>query len=200
MINNCSLAFYNTSFIFGFNLPRTEENTPPRPPFRSEPPPRDIYVTPNYYADVTRWSISTIWCYRKGFFNLLFQFICRTKNWSPPSLECAIKPASHTTERHSGQCPMSHSSQYNHQDSGCSLTTYHTPDSDKKGSSQQPCQQFREEMRNAPPAPPANFYRPMTDFKPWQSRIGVVSYTVLFNNIIIFYFNILFRLMKRKKS
>jgi len=83
-------------------------------------------------------------------------------------MECAIKPASHTTERHSGQCPMFHN-QYNNQDSGCGVTVYHTPEPDKKL-----CQQFTEEIVNAPSAPPATFYRPMTDFEPWQDKIDAV--------------------------
>ncbi|XP_045035424.1 inactive serine/threonine-protein kinase TEX14-like isoform X1 [Daphnia magna] len=80
------------------------------------------------------------------------------------SSEFAIKPASHTTERHSMNCLMAHSDR--------STSTYHTP----------PCQRnesfkncnaysgFNSEMR-ATVAQPAKIYREAAEFETWRAKI-----------------------------
>ena len=81
--------------------------------------------------------------------------------------EFAIKPASHTTERHSTNCQMSHPDR--------STSTYHTP----------PCQRdeslkncnaysgFNNEMR-ATVAQPAKIYREPSEFETWRTKIDEV--------------------------
>jgi hypothetical protein len=81
--------------------------------------------------------------------------------------EFAIKPASHTTERHSINCQMSHTDR--------NTSTYHTP----------PCQRddslkncngysgFNSEMR-ATVAQPAKFYRESSEFETWRNKIDEV--------------------------
>lgn len=84
--------------------------------------------------------------------------------------EFAIKPASHTTERHSVTCLMSHQDR--------STSTYHTP----------PCQReellkhnaysgFNEEMRVAV-AQPCKLHREVADFETWRTKIDEVCFHI----------------------
>ncbi|XP_046455996.1 uncharacterized protein LOC124203305 isoform X4 [Daphnia pulex] len=78
--------------------------------------------------------------------------------------EFAIKPASHTTERHSTNCQMSHPDR--------NTSTYHTPPSHRDESLKN-CNAysgFNNEMR-ATVAQPAKIYREPSEFETWRTKI-----------------------------
>lgn len=83
--------------------------------------------------------------------------------------EFAIKPASHTTERHSVTCLMSHQDR--------STSTYHTPpcqrDESNKHSHSQAYSGFNDEMRVAV-AQPCKLHREVADFETWRTKIDEV--------------------------
>lgn len=116
------------------------------------------------------------------------------------SSEFAIKPASHTTERHSMNCLMAHSDR--------STSTYHTP----------PCQRnesfkncnaysgFNSEMR-ATVAQPAKIYREPAEFETWRAKIDEVIEKKIIRckrimNLIVWYLELLRQTKKKmpKKS